>query len=203
MLRTDVLDFATVGDVRAMKEVFDALRRSVGSSVSYSSIAGTVGISPVTVKRYLAIFEALYLVFKVRPHTHKIARAILKEPKVYFYDISLVPDGGARFENLVALSLLKVVKHRSDTQGALWQLGYLRTKEGKEIDFTLADSEHALQQIIEAKLSDATLSKQLRQFSEKYAVPGIQVVGHLRHDMQASESTRIVGAGNYLGNLEV
>ena len=202
MLRTDVLDFASVSDMRAMRDVFELLRRGVGVPVSYSSLSRSVGISPATVKRYIAIFEALYLVFLVRPYTRKIARATLKEPKIYFFDTVLVTsEGGARLENLVALSLLKQVQYRADARGLTGSLGYLRTKEGKEADFTLADEAHELTHIIEVKQSDHAPSKNLLYFSGKYNVPGVQIVGSLRNDFVAGP-VRIADATRYLKGLE-
>jgi len=50
----------------------------------------------------------MYLVFAVRPYTKFISRAVLKPPKVYFFDTGdVIVDDGARFENMVAASLLK------------------------------------------------------------------------------------------------
>ena len=52
--------------------------------------------------------------FTVRPYHHRnIARAILKAPKVYFFDSGLVKgDSGARLENACAAMLLKHVHYR-------------------------------------------------------------------------------------------
>ena len=64
-----------------------------------ASIARDLQISPTTLGRYLQILETLHIIFLVRPFHHNIARALLKEPKVYFYDTGLViGDDGTRFE---------------------------------------------------------------------------------------------------------
>jgi hypothetical protein len=72
LIREDILDFEKIHDFKAIKLVFELLRRKVGSPVSYNSIAGDAGISPVTVKKYIAIFEALFIIFKVSPYSKKI-----------------------------------------------------------------------------------------------------------------------------------
>lgn len=56
--------------------------------------------------------EKLYIAYVVRPYTVKIERAVLKAPRIYFFDNMDVnnPEDrilGARFENLVATHLLK------------------------------------------------------------------------------------------------
>ena len=48
--------------------------------------------SPVRLKRYPDILEALFIVFVVRPWHHNIGRAVLQASKVYFFDTGLV-DG--------------------------------------------------------------------------------------------------------------
>ena len=57
----------------------------------------------------------MYLVFSVRPYTKTIPRAVLKPPKVYFFDNGdVLAQEGARFENLVATSLLKRIHFLED-----------------------------------------------------------------------------------------
>ena len=101
-----------------MRGVFDRLRSSVGSVISYKSIAEDLGISPITVKRYIQLLEALYIIFQVKPYSKKISRSILKEPKVYFYDNGLVDgDEGVKFENFIAVSLLTQNTYSQDVFG--------------------------------------------------------------------------------------
>src|SRR4030042_2185128 len=132
LIRMDILDFGTVHDLKAVQMVLELLRRKVGSPISYSSIAEDVQISPVTVRRYMNIFHELYIIFKIAPYSKNIARSILKEPKVYFFDNGLVlGEEGAKFENFVAVSLLKHVFGKADQTGKAYDLKYLRTKEKK------------------------------------------------------------------------
>ncbi len=120
-----------------MEQVFEILKTKVGSPLSYNNIARDIGISPMTVKRYVEIFEALYLIFIIRPHSTKISRSLSKAPKIYFFDYALVTDPGGRLENFVGLSLLKSLYLKEDSEGVEKKLTYLRTKEGKEVDFAI------------------------------------------------------------------
>ena len=86
-----------------MRMFVELLRERVGSPLSLASIARDLQISPTTLARYLEILESLHVVFVVRPYHRNIARALLKEPKVYLHDTGLVRgDDGARFENACA-----------------------------------------------------------------------------------------------------
>ena len=126
------------------------------------------------------MLEALYIVFRVTPFSKNIARSIVKEPKIYFFDSGLViGDEGARLENFTAVSLLKHVYGKNDYLAQNYTLHYLRTKENQEVDFALANN-NQIEQLIEVKLSDATMSKSLLYFKEKYELPAIQIVKNLK-----------------------
>jgi len=63
----------------------ELLRKRVGSPLSLASIARDLAVAPATLKRYLDILQALFIVFTVHPWHHNIARSILQTPKVYFF----------------------------------------------------------------------------------------------------------------------
>jgi predicted AAA+ superfamily ATPase len=200
LVRTDVLDFENVHDLRAMQTLLEILRRRVGSPVSYASIAGDIDISPNTVKRYIGILESLYIVFLVTPYSKNIGRSLLKEPKIYFFDTGLVAgDEGARFENHIAVSLLKYVYAIEDYKGTYAELKYMRTKEKKEVDFfiTISDS---IDSIVEVKMSDREISKTLAYFCDKYGLKGFQVVKNLRNEYKERSITVVKGL-EYQKNL--
>jgi predicted AAA+ superfamily ATPase len=182
LIRNDVLDFERLHDFKTMTTLVQLLRRSVGSQVSYLGLARDLAVSPTTIKKYIEILEGLFVIFRVTPYSKNIARSLLKEPKIYFYDNGLViGDDGIKLENLIALSLLKHIWGLNDTKGTNLSLNYLRTKEEKEIDFCLTDFDK-IHKIIEVKLSDKEISKNLYYFSEKYDLEGVQVVQHLRQE---------------------
>ncbi|MCX7120682.1 MAG: DUF4143 domain-containing protein [Gammaproteobacteria bacterium] len=95
----------------------------------------------------------MYIIFRVTPYSNKISRAILKEPKFYFYDFGFIEDDGAKLENIVASALLKKLQFMEDTQGIKTGLHYLRTKEDVEIDFLISQKNNPTH-LIEIKLSD-------------------------------------------------
>ena len=124
---------------------------------------------------YIDILEALHVVFLVRPYHRNVARALAKAPKLYFYDWAYVsdtndasPESGARFENLVACHLLKHTQFLTDSDGVLAQLLYLRTTDGKEIDFVLADEAGEATHFVEVKVGDAKPALLLHKAAAEY-----------------------------------
>jgi hypothetical protein len=202
LLRIDVLDFDTIHNLKAIQLVFDLLRERVGSPISYTSIAEDVAISPNTVKKYIQILEALYIVFRVTPFSKNIARSLLKEPKIYFFDGGLVKgDQGAKFENFVAICLLKHVFANIDYQAKNYSLRYLQTKERKEVDFALV-CDQQVEKIIEVKVSDPTISPHFRYFHEKYKLPAVQLVKDLKRE-RTEQGIEIQEAASFLKTLEL
>ncbi len=127
LVREDVLEFSRLQEVNAMRLFAEMLRSRVGSPLSIASLARDLNLSPVTLNKYLAILEALFIEFVVRPWHRNIARATLQAPKVYFYDTGLVlGDAGLQFENLVACHLLKQAQWQQDTGSAAVDMHYIR-----------------------------------------------------------------------------
>lgn len=185
LIREDILEFSRVHELRAMRIFVDMLRERVGSPLSLASIARDLQISPTTLSRYLDILEALYVVFVVRPFSRNIARALLKEPKVYFFDTALAgASEGARFENACAAMLLKHAHYLQDVEGRRLTLHYVRDKEGREVDFVLCEADQPIG-FAECKLAEARLSPYLAALSERFPAAGaVQLVRDLRQPEQ-------------------
>lgn len=200
LIRNDILNFEAILDFRAMQMVFDLLRERTGSPVSYTSIAQDVQISPHTVKKYIYILESLYIIFRVAPFSKNIARSILKEPKIYFFDTGLIKGGeGPRFENMVALCLLKHVYAQNDQRGEPFALHYLKTKDGAEVDFCLVNDQRP-ELMIEVKCTTAGPGRALINFNRRYGIPGVLLVWHLRHERREN-GIEIRRAADYLSEL--
>ena len=203
LIREDIINFDTIVDIKSLYDVFEILRRNVGSSISYAGIARDIGISPVTVKKYVAVLESLYIIFSIKTHSTKIKRSILKETKVYFYDTGLViGDKGVIFENFVAVSLSKHIELKNDMEGTSESLMYMRTKEGKEVDFVFVDSLNKPTRMFEVKYSDSQLSKNLIFFKERYHISGVQLIKDINKTGFVVNGIQIWNAEDFLTSID-
>ena len=167
VLREDVRDLESIRNIQLLWLFLDMLRQRVGGLITLSNLATDLQISPKTAKSWLEVSERMYLVFSVRPYTRSLPRAVLKPPKVYFFDNGdIIGDEGARFENLVATSLLKRLHFLEDRDGYRYELRYIRDKEGREVDFAII-KEGRLEELVEAKYSDENISKHLLYYAER------------------------------------
>ena len=160
--------------------VFLSGPRQAGKT-TLASLARDLQISPTTLGRYLEILEALHIVFTLRPFHRNIVRALLKEPKVYFFDTGLVQgDEGARFEKACATMLLRHAHFLQDSAGRAMSLHYVRDKEGREIDFVLCEKGEPAG-FAECKLSDPAVPSYLVAIAERFPGAGATLlVRHLR-----------------------
>lgn len=202
LVREDVLEFSRVQEIGSMKLFVELLRERVGSPLSLASVARDLALAPTTVRRYLDILQALFVVFTVQPWHRNVARSLLQSPKVYFFDTGLVRgDDGVRFENAVAAMLFKQVQFRVDTAGAAAGLHYIRTKDGAEVDFAVSHDD-ALVQLVECKLADTRPHRAMAGFAERFApVEAVQLVRHLRQPEQRGR-VRITDAASWLAALD-
>ncbi len=167
ILKDDIRELEVVKEINNICLLVDLLKSRVGSPIVVSNLAQDLQVAPNTVKNWIDILEKMYLVFKVPVYTVKIARSLQKPFRIYFYDNADVDgDEGARFENLVATHLLKMLHFLEDTEGYRCELFYIRDKDGREVDFCIVIDGKVVE-LIEAKLNDSAISKSLIYFSEK------------------------------------
>ena len=167
VLQEDIRDLESIKNIQSLRLFVDLLRTRVGGMVVLSNLAQDIQVSPPTAKSWLESLERMYLLFKVTPYTQSIPRAILKPPKVYFFDnADVIGDDGAKFENLIATHLLKRLHYLEDYEGYRCELCYIRDKEGREVDFAII-KEGVLEELIEIKYSDEDISRSLRYYTQR------------------------------------
>jgi predicted AAA+ superfamily ATPase len=181
ILKDDVRDLEPLKDIQTLSLFVDQLRRRVSSPIVLSNLANELQVSPQTLKHWLEVLERMYLVFVVRPYTKNLPRAILKPPKVYFFDnADVIGDEGARFENLVATHLLKHIQFREDSTGFRYELCYIKDKEGREVDFCIV-KDGEVDELVEAKYGDTKASRPLEYYAQRLRPRrALQVVAELK-----------------------
>ncbi len=138
LFREDLREAARVLEVRQVEILAELLKHQAGQLVSYASLSRKVGVSIDSIRRWISVLTSLFFCFQIRPWRNNISRSLLKNPKIYLTDWSLVDDPGAKHENFVACHLQKAVNWWQDLGYGTYELYYLRTKDKREIDFLVA-----------------------------------------------------------------
>jgi uncharacterized protein len=179
IIAEDARDIKAISDLNALLILADLLAERIGSPLSINSLREDLGRSHVTVASWIDILDALYFSFRIPPFSKKISRSVKQEKKLYLYDILRISEDnfGARLENLTALHLLKACHFWTDTGQGEFDLFYVRTRDGKEVDFLVTrDKKPWL--LLECKSSESEPSPELRYFTELLRPPfSVQLVG--------------------------
>jgi predicted AAA+ superfamily ATPase len=163
IVREDLRDLSRIPELSQVEMLMALLPERAGSRLSRQSLREDLEVAHGTVTRWLSYLEQLYYLFELKPFARSIPRSLKKEGKLYLWDWSEVEAPGPRFENLVASHLLKAVDFWSDTGEGVFELHYLRNKQGAEVDFLLTrDRKPWL--ALECKLSEEALSPAFAAF---------------------------------------
>ena len=200
MFREDILDVQTIRDIGNMKLLSDILPSKVGSLLSLNTIREDLGVSFRAVAHWMDILDAFYYHFRIYPFSAKKIRSLKKEPKLYLWDWSEVEDEAARFENLIASHLLKLVHFITDYEGYRSELYFLRDVDKREVDF-LVTIDGKPWFAVEAKLNDARLSPHLLYFKERISIPYVYQVVKVNNIDRLEKGVRIISAGKFLSCL--
>ncbi|MBP7795988.1 MAG: ATP-binding protein [Elusimicrobiales bacterium] len=200
LFREDIRDTTLVKDISSMKLLGDLLAERSSSLLSINSLREDLEVSFKSVKNWIDIFESFYYVFRIYPYTTLRYRALKKEPKIYFWDWSEIQDESRRFENMIALHLLKFAHFLYDSLGYKTQLYFLRDLESREIDF-LFEVDKKIWFIVEVKLNDESLSSNFKYFINKLNIPySYQVIKKENID-KFTNGVRIISASKFLTGL--
>ena len=175
LIREDVRDLTGIKSIGDMELLYILLPSKVGSPISVPSLAGDLRVSYNSVRSWLSVFERFFLIFSIGPWTHKIARAIQKERKIYLFDSPKIEDPSARFENIVALELWRAVTSWNDMGYGSFSLHFIKNKEQQEVDFLIAKERKPFL-LVEAKLTDTEASSALKKFQRALNIPAVQLV---------------------------
>jgi predicted AAA+ superfamily ATPase len=175
VLREDIRDLVVLNNMQGVETLFALLPFRVGSPLSVNALAEDLKVSFNTVKSWLDVMERFFLMFRIPPWTASISRAIRKERKLYLFNVPLIEDPGARFENAVAMELFRAVTQWNESGRGPFALHYVRNKDKEEVDFLLAYKNRPFL-LIECKMSDDRPSSALCRFQARLDVPAVQLV---------------------------
>ena len=170
LVREEVRDLTQVQQLDQFEIMVRLLAGRSAQQLVYGNLARQVRVAVDTVRRWIAALCDLHLGFIVRPWFRNVPRSLRKEPKWYLRDWASIEDVGQRAETFVACHLLKAVEGWTDMGLGAFELGYLRDKEKREVDFLVVrDGEPWF--LAEAKHRDESMSPSLKHYQEQTGAP--------------------------------
>lgn len=203
VIHEDLRDLEHVREVSLIELLLEHLPNCVGSPLSVKSLRELMQVSHESVERWITILENLYVCFRIVPFGSPKIRAVKKERKLYFWDWTQSPDGGARFENLVASHLLKYCHFLEDTEGYRMELRFIRDTDRREVDFVVLQDKKPLF-AVECKTGEARPGPSIHYFRERTSIPKFYQV-HLgeKDTGNAETSVRILPFAKFCAEVGI
>ena len=122
----------------------------VGQVVNLASLSNDVGVSTTTVRNWLSVLKASYVVFELPPFFENIRKRVIKSPKIFFTDVGLAafllgihteeqasrdPLRGNLYENLIVADIVKGALNK----GIRPEIYFFRDSHGNEVDLLIRE----------------------------------------------------------------
>lgn len=144
----DIRTLINIKNLAVFERFLKVCATQIGQLLNYTTIANDCGIDINTVKSWLSVLEASYIIFRVQPHYKHFRKRLTKSSKLYFYDIGLVsyllgitkpehvtshPQKGLLFENFIICEFIKNCYNNVKDNN----IYFFRDHVGNEIDMIL------------------------------------------------------------------
>jgi len=176
LVREEIRDLTQIQQVDQLQILVRLLAARSAHQLIYGNLAKDVRVTIDTIRRWIDVLQSLHLGFLVRPWYKNVSRSLRKEPRWFLRDWASIEDPGDRAETFVACHLLKAVDGWNDMGLGDFELGYLRDKEKREVDFLVArDGKPWF--LVEVKQRDEQMGRALEYFQKQLDAPhALQVV---------------------------
>ena len=144
-IERDLRSLLNIKDLHSFQTFLRLCAGRIGQEFNASAMSVEVGVSVPTIKSWLSILQASYVVTLLQPYYQNIGKQLTKSPKLYFCDCGLAawllgirsteqmavhPLRGNLFENMVVTDLIKTDLNRGLTN----QFFFYRDKTRREVD---------------------------------------------------------------------
>ncbi len=141
----DIRSLVNIKDLSIFEKFLKICASQVGQLLNYTTIANDCGIDQKTVKAWLSVLEASYILFQIQPHFQHFRKRLTKSSKLYFHDVGLLcyllgishpeqvmnhPMRGLLFENFIISECLKDRYNRVKDKN----IYFFRDHVGHEVD---------------------------------------------------------------------
>jgi uncharacterized protein len=146
----DVRSLIQLRDLTTFQKFLVLLAGRIGQVVNLASLSNDAGVSATTIRNWISVLKASYVVFELPPFFENVHKRVIKSPKLYFADVGLAafllgihtaeqasrdPLRGNLYENLVIMDVLKT----QCNEGIRPELYFYRDSNGNEVDLLIRE----------------------------------------------------------------
>ena len=166
-------DLAQIDGIASIPKLLAIMAANTACLLNTSSLTRDTGIPNTSLKRYLALLETIFILYRIPAWSANIGKRAVKSPKIMMCDTGLGCHlvgadtrrlrsdgllGGRLMENFIANELSKQLAWSADIPACLY---HFRTATGEKIDFILEDRRGNIV-AIEVKCSETVRSNDFK-----------------------------------------
>ncbi|MDE5888229.1 MAG: ATP-binding protein [Muribaculaceae bacterium] len=151
-IERDVRDLLGIKDLDIFQRFIRLIAARIGSIFNATELANEVGVAVNTIKSWLSVLQASYIVYLLPPFFTNTRKRLTKSPKIYFTDTGVAaylleiysPQimnrdkmRGHLFENMIIMEIMK----RAYNKGESPSLYFYRDSNGNEVDLLIRNGE--------------------------------------------------------------
>jgi len=178
----DVRALISLRDLSPFQKFLTLLAGRVGQIINLASLSNDTGVSATTIRDWISVLKASYVVFELPPFFENIQKRVIKSPKIYFTDAGLAafllgistaeqaardPLRGNLYENFIIADIMKSAQNK----GIRPELFFFRDSHGNEVDLLIR--ERGALTPVEIK-SSATFSPDFIKSIERFSALGVK-----------------------------
>lgn len=144
-IERDLHQLVNIKDLSRFETFIRLCAGRTGQLLNYTSLSNECGTDQKTMKNWLSILEASFIIKLLKPYYKNLGKRLVKAPKLYFYDTGLAcyllgikkpehlqnhPLFGNLFENFIIAEVIKNSFNKVETEN----LFFFRDHSGHEVD---------------------------------------------------------------------
>ena len=149
-LERDLRAMVRVRDLSSFLKFLVLVAGRIGNLINLASLSNDTGVSTTTVKNWLSVLKASYILFELPPRFENVGKRLVRSSKLYFVGTGLAsfllglqtedqvkrdPLRGSLYENLVVGEITKGAINR----GRRPNLFFYRNSKGNEVDLLVRE----------------------------------------------------------------
>ncbi|GIK62141.1 MAG: ATP-binding protein [Ignavibacteriota bacterium] len=199
-IEKDIVSLLNIDRPDAFSLLIKILASQTGKLLNYSKLATAIGISTITLKKYLWYAEKTYVIQTIGPFIGNSLKELTKSRTAYFYDYGLRNFANNSFmllqnQNELGFVFQNFIKNLINEHllWKNWTINFWRTTDKAEVDFVINKGSEVIP--IEVKYSairNNTIKRALRSFIERYSPKQAFVINMNYSDQTIINETKVI-----------
>jgi predicted AAA+ superfamily ATPase len=152
VVERDVLEIRKIRQRQVLPQVLQRLASQTGQVVNVANIADSVGLDTATVRDYLGLLEAVFMIHRLEPFTRSAAQRAIRSAKVHAVDTGLaayltgltqqklsgrIPSVLTQFGHLVETFAVNELMKQAGWAQQEASFSHFRTRDQQEVDLVI------------------------------------------------------------------